>query len=59
MRGNRKLVVFGVSVAALLGGLVLTKDQGLYVPFAAAIVGAGGWFFKANVDVHKATGGQG
>jgi hypothetical protein len=55
VKGHRKVFVFVVTVAALLGGLVLAKD-GAYPVFAAAIVGAGGWFFKANVDVHKAGG---
>ncbi len=63
LQGYRKMVVFGGCIAALVAGLAITKGDpsavGLYTPFAAAVVAIGGWFFKSNVDTHKAqaTGG--
>ncbi len=57
MKGNRKLVAVGSVLLCLVAGLVLTRDAGIYAAFAAACVGAGGWFFKSNVDEHKAGGG--
>lgn len=53
MRGHRKLFVISEVLAALLAGLAITSSEGIYVAFAAACVGAGGWFFRANVDEHK------
>ena len=53
MVGKRKLIVFGVCIAALVAGLALSKDSSVYTPFAAAVVAIGGWFFKANVDAKK------
>lgn len=54
MRGNRKVLVFAVVALGLVGGLTLTKDAGIYSVFAASLVGAGGWFFRANIEEHKA-----
>lgn len=50
LRGARKLIVIGAAVAALLGGLALVRDGGIYAAFAAGIVAAAGLYFKANVD---------
>jgi hypothetical protein len=58
MKGNRKMAVVGAVLGSLVLGLVLTKDAGIYAAFAAACVGAGGWFFRANVDEHKTRGPQ-
>ncbi len=54
MKGIRKLLVIFGAFVALTIGLVLAKDIATYGAFAGAIVGAGGWFFKSNVDEHKA-----
>jgi len=58
LQGYRKMVVFGGSTIALVGGLAIVRGDanavGLYTPFAAAVVAIGGWFFKSNVDTHKA-----
>lgn len=59
MKGIRKLVVFGAVVVAMLLGfacLAFATKQVSDVAFASFIgglVGAGGWFFKANIDEHK------
>lgn len=50
LRGIRKLAVIGLSVAALVGGLALVRDSGIYAAFAAGVVAAAGLYFKANVD---------
>lgn len=58
MHGHRKTIVLGACLASLLGGLALVRGDpnsvGLFTPFAAAVVAAGGWFFQANVAAKKA-----
>lgn len=62
MKGNRKVVVIESVLVALIAGLGATLwghgETTLFAAYAGACVGAGGWFFKANTDEHKAQGGE-
>lgn len=49
-QGYRKLAVVLSAFAVLLDGLWLAKDVGTFSAFAAAVVAAGGWYFKSNVE---------
>lgn len=61
MTGLRKfkIVIFGVS--ALLAGFIVAAickvDSVIYGAYSVGVVGACGWFFKANVDEHKTNNG--
>lgn len=61
LRGYRKMVVLAACLGSLLGGVAMVRGDanavGIITPFCAAVVAIGGWFFKANADVHKIQGG--